>query len=94
MLWMINKSSTRPIRSRNERASATAIKARRGSCNALVTVSEPKSVSSWCTMMSRIQNHILADGNVLHRALEVKMLFLIAAFFFTLVIALMVGASA
>jgi len=45
-------------------------------------------------MMSRILNHILADGNVPHRALEVKVLFLIAAFFFTLVIALMVGASA
>lgn len=58
-----------------------------------VTVSEPKSISSWCTMMSRIQNHILADGNVPHRALEVKMLFLVAAFFFTLVIALAAGAS-
>jgi len=45
-------------------------------------------------MMSRIQNRILADGNVPHRALEVKMLFLVAAFFFTLVIALMVGTNA
>jgi hypothetical protein len=45
-------------------------------------------------MMFRNPNHILADGNTLHRALEVKVLFLIAALFFTLVIALMVGASA
>ncbi len=45
-------------------------------------------------MMFRISNHILAEGNVPHRALEVKMLFLIAVFFLALVIALMVGASA
>jgi len=45
-------------------------------------------------MMSRVQYHILADGNVPHRALEVEMLFLVAVFFFTLVIALMVGTNA